>query len=248
MRERERERERGGITKSERKDRWAYTLGERCVCVCVCVCVCLCALVHVCVCVCACVRVCVRVCVCVCVRARACVYMYVCVRARKRTHTWCICAFLHTCVCLQIVFTWTRFSWHASELVSLILVQADREGKEVLMEPPFFFLDPAFDVNTLLYPQVKAAGRSAVCCSSAACSRHLGVFRPKLYWRVVSRFGQIYRMYSGICSPEPHSKWAESVRPNLLRCFLNPYWPMHRRQIVVRVLLSGVLTWSFCRS
>ena len=48
-------------------------------------------------------------------------------------------------------------------------------------------------------------------------------------------------MCSGVCSSEPHSQWAESARPSLCRCFLSPQWPVHRRKMVVWVLLSRVL-------
>ena len=53
-------------------------------------------------------------------------------------------------------------------------------------------------------------------------------------------------MCSGVCFSGPHSQWAESARPSLFRCFLNPQWPAHRRKMVVWVLLSRVLIWSFC--
>ena len=55
-------------------------------------------------------------------------------------------------------------------------------------------------------------------------------------------------MCSGVCSSEPHSQWAESARPSLFRCFLSPQWPVRRRKMVVWVLLSRVLVWSFCGS
>ena len=65
-------------------------------------------------------------------------------------------------------------------------------------------------------------------------------------WHTVSRCGQVWRMCSGVCSSEPHSQWAESARPNLFRCCLSPHWPVCRRKMVVWVLLSRVLIWSFC--
>ena len=67
-------------------------------------------------------------------------------------------------------------------------------------------------------------------------------------WRIVSRCGQVWRMCSGVCSSEPHSQWAESARPSLFGCFRSPQWPVRRRKMVVWVLLSRVLIWSFCRS
>ena len=66
--------------------------------------------------------------------------------------------------------------------------------------------------------------------------------------KTVSRCGQVWRMCSGICSSKPHSQWAESARPNLFRCFLCPQWPVRRWKMVVWVLLSRVLIWSFCGS
>ena len=96
-----------------------------------------------------------------------------------------------------------------------------------------------------------AARKSAVCCSSAACPQSLvptSVSSGQNCWRTVSRCGQVWRMCSGVCSSKPHSQWAESARPSLFRCFLSPQWPVRRRKMVVWVLLSRVLIWSFCGS
>ena len=96
-----------------------------------------------------------------------------------------------------------------------------------------------------------AARKSAVCCSSAACPQSLvptSVSSGQNCWRTVSRCGQVWRMSSGVCSSEPHSQWAESARPSFFRCFLSPQWPVRRRKMVVWVLLSRVLIWSFCGS
>ena len=45
-----------------------------------------------------------------------------------------------------------------------------------------------------------------------------------------------------------HSQWAESARPNFFRCFRSPNWLVRRRKMVIWVLLSRVLIWSFCGS
>ena len=54
-------------------------------------------------------------------------------------------------------------------------------------------------------------------------------------------------MCPAVCSSQPHTQWAESVWPTLLS-FLGPQWPVRRRKMVVWVLLSRILMWSFCGS
>ena len=95
-----------------------------------------------------------------------------------------------------------------------------------------------------------AARKSAVRCSLAACPRAWCPLQCLLAktWRTVSRCGLVWRMCSGVCSSKPYSQWAESARPNLLRCFLSPQWPVRRWKMVVWVLLSRVLIWSSCGS
>ena len=109
----------------------------------------------------------------------------------------------------------------------------------------------AFDEMTMLILRPVAARKSSVCCSLAACPQSLvptSVSSDQNCWRTVSRCGQVWRMCSGVCSSEPHSQWAESARPSLFRCFLSPQWPVRRRKMVVWVLLSRALIWSFCGS
>ena len=66
--------------------------------------------------------------------------------------------------------------------------------------------------------------------------------------KTVGVLTQVWRMCSGVCLSEQHSQWAESARPNLFIWFLSLQWPVRRRKMVIWVLLSRVLIWSFCGS
>ena len=62
-----------------------------------------------------------------------------------------------------------------------------------------------------------------------------------------SKWGQVFRMWTGVCSVAPHWHCADFAIPIFFRCLLRPQWPVLRRNSIVWPSLSSMWMLSFLK-